>query len=142
MKKLVFLVVIVVLIFVGIKLWQKNETKKTETDKANVLLIADALVNAFDNNTAELTWNDTVRTRHIFTIDFIYQVEGTTQDAPYYKAVRNLLGDDFPRKLETNQNDILAVVNPWSRHVELYVNSQDNKNMLYPDMIYDLDNTY
>lgn len=142
MKKLVILSVIVVLIFIGRKSWERNETKKVEMDKQNILLIADALDKAFENNTAAQTWNDPVRTRQSFKFDFIFQAEGTAQDAPYYEAARNILGDDFPRKLKTNRKDIFVIINPWSKHVELYVDSHDKQNMLYPDMIYDLENTY
>lgn len=46
------------------------------------------------------------------------------------------------KKVETDKENILVLIDPWSRHVELYVDSQDDKNMLYPDMIYDLDNAH
>lgn len=138
MKKLILLIIVIVAILGGKYLWKANELQKIETDKANVIILSDALVKAFDNNSAQQTWDVSGRTRIGFALEVVYDAEGKSNDGPYYQVVRDILGDDFPTKLQTNNKKIFVMLNPWSKVVKIYVESENDENMLYPDSVYDL----
>jgi hypothetical protein len=40
-------------------------------------------------------------------------------------------------RLQTNNKKILIMLEPWSKDVEIYVESENDENMLYPDSKYD-----
>lgn len=137
MKKFVVLIIIIAAILGAKYLWESNELKKVQTDKENVIILADALVKAFDSDIAQTTWDAPGRTIIAFELEVVYDAEGKSNDGPYYKAVRNILGDDFPMRLQTNNKKILIMLEPWSKDVEIYVESENDENMLYPDSKYD-----
>lgn len=130
MKKIIVLIVLALLIWIGVSAFKDKQESKVEEDYKKIEKLKEACDELATSAHLGSLGSNAV-TWYVFELEFIHQSENEAQ-----AQLEKLLGEDFETSL-SNGDRLFVGFLPYRNSYRIYAGEPNDENMIYPDWNYD-----